>query len=630
MSELGDDYVRRIASMIRTNERSLAEGGLRRRKEQVSTFNPLGWFGPGHLVPLVLAIDTHHLFYLLMRFEAIGIEVGSLEVKVDSPSRPMSYINLFPGKDKSETLSLASFRSSFSAVSNLSLGVGWWGRQDPLSLDSELKYIFGSFTKLPALQITPPGPKVVAELAEEPPNENAIPLDSFKNLQSLECVDIDPRTLLGWDRLAESLRSLKITKSGIEDVSDVFIAAVIDDQARREGTVSPKRRRRLGRPPDSIPEEDNQSKTLPQLSSLKWAFLKHLSLSDNSLTFFPANILSYLTPLTHLDLSSNLFVSVPAGLGTLYNLISLNISDNMIDSVLGIYQNLGQVLTLNLSKNRLDSICGLERLHALERVDLRNNLIEESAEVGRLATLPNIAQIWVEGNPFVEYEEAYRVTCFNYFGKEGKLILLDGTPPSFYEKRYLTAPLQQTTSSRPVSAVHSPPTVAVGHPVSPSPDLKPAISSDASPTLNPTSSKPRKKKAKRIVDLDGDLSDGSSRSTRHRHTRSDDKKPTPSDTMEEVAFAPRPARHSRYQTEHDTADLPSLPNFRRGSQTFSSKSAARRARVTASVFEPSPSEGSPEGQNDADAFRRKIEALKKDMGDGWLKVFNQSQLMTPT
>jgi hypothetical protein len=29
---------------------------------------------------------------------------------------------------------------------------------------------------------------------------------------------------------------------------------------------------------------------------------------------------------------------------------------------------------------------------------------------------------------------------------------------------------------------------------------------------------------------------------------------------------------------------------------------------------------------DADAFRRRIEALRKDMGDGWLKVYSQTQM----
>lgn len=317
--EPGDDYLRRIATFIRTNEKSLAEGGLPRRRakptvETASYLNPLGWFGPPATAatlpavkPIILSIDTHHLFYILMRMEELALPVGTLDVRVDAPSRPMSYINLFPDADKAETLSLASFRSSLSAVSTFSLGGGWWGKSQLPPLDMELKYLYSSFTKLPALSITAPGRHMVAELSNQPPNENALPLDAFKNIQSLECIDIDPRTLLGWDRLAESLRSLKIRKSGLEDISDIFIGAVIDDQARREGSTSRKRHRRIPRGPErqisfyatQLPEsvtEDADGEASSQespieggsgsppppntLSSLKWAFLKHLSLAD--------------------------------------------------------------------------------------------------------------------------------------------------------------------------------------------------------------------------------------------------------------------------------------------------------------------------------------------------------------
>ncbi|ESK88459.1 leucine rich repeat domain protein [Moniliophthora roreri MCA 2997] len=769
-NESGDDYIRRITTFIRTNERGLAEAAVarprrgQRRPTTSSAFNPLGWFGASDPAPsapkaIVLSIDTHHLFYLLMRLEAIGIDVGTLDVRVDNPSRPMSYINIFPDPDKSETLSLASFRSSFSAVSNLSLGAGWWGRPGPPTIDTELKFIYSSFTKLPALSIVAPGRKMIAELANEPPNENAIPMDAFKNLQALECIDIDPRTLLGWDILAESLRSLKIKKSGLVDVSDIFIGAVLDDEARRQGSTSQKRNRPIPqRPsrqtsfhatqlPESVPEDtlgesdpsDPQTVDAkvpntpnpslspappPELSSRKWEWLKHLSLPDNALTFFPSDMIPYLISITHLDLSSNLLVSVPQGLGSLYNLVSLNISDNMIDSVLGIYLNLGQVLYLNISQNRLESICGLERLHALEKVDLRGNLIEESAEIGRLATLPNITDVWVDGNPFVEIEEGYRVACFDYFWKEGKTVNLDGTPPSFYERRNLTVPPpQQMTSSRPVSAAYSPPTIAVGHqhlhPSSPSadaPDKKPspASPSSTSPRILPVGAvgvtgKARRKKAKRIVDLDGDQSDGSAKAKGHRRDTSDDpgkakqkskprvramdtsplrgekewgqfsavhdarekaqedfrkagessaaakSGPIPelpqAERAREPQDSPRRSHHSRYMTEFppptsvdNSAETLStsiqqsdsaMGAFRRArnSRTISSKSAARRARVTASVYEPSTprdDEGMTSEIDEAEAFRMRIEALKQDMGDAWLKVFSQTQMKTPS
>ena len=785
--EPADEYIRRLSSFIRANEKNLAEAGLRPRRlsqrrppsDSVSVFNPLGWFGYDAASqasstppkPVVLSIDSHRLFYVLMRLEALGIDIGTLDVQINSPSRPMSYINLFPDPDKSDTLSLASLRSSLSAVSGLSLGGGWWGRPEPPTVDAELKYIYSSFTKLPALLVKAPGNKVIAELANEPPNQNALPLDAFKNVQSLECVDIDPRILLGWDRLAESLRSLKIRKSGLEDVSDIFIGAVIDDQARREGSRSRKRRRRIPRGarqetsyvsirlPGTVEEEveeegaaadedapdphagDGSSSPPPpvDLSSLKWAFLRHLSLSDNALTFFPADVLPYLTSLTHLDLSSNLLVSVPSGLGGLYNLVSLNLSDNMIDSVLGIYTNLGQVLYLNLAHNRLESLCGLERLAALERVDLRNNFVEETAEVGRLSILPNISAVWVEGNPLVELEEGYRVTCFDYFWKERKNILLDGSPPGFYEKRNLTvAPPEQMSSARQPSATYSTPVVAVGQSASPS--LPPVDryptppSSNASPHMGPVGAssatavkgKPRRKHIKRIVEFDEEhsdsnnsrrsvshqkeLSEGSLKVPLHRprpktKIKKDDERRDPSPEAPPVTrkwgqmgtlasdelmdssrvdlqvpavlplerasssstVVPLPkvnlpkssvrARHGRYQTEYTTSTsnlgdnllstspedvvdgskLPGPSSFMSTSlsqrpATLSSKAAKRRTRVSASVYEP-PSAGEVEdsGKRDeirdsAEAYRRKLEALKKDMGDGWLKVLSQSQV----
>ncbi|KAI0045903.1 hypothetical protein FA95DRAFT_1560682 [Auriscalpium vulgare] len=713
--ESGDAYLRRIAAFIRTNEPRLAEAGFQRRRRPrkptpeastASAFNPLTWFGgepttvsapASRPKPLVFTTDTHRLFYILMRLEALGCDVGSLDVKVDRPSRPMNYVELFPASDTSETLSLTSIRTSFSAVSRLSLGVGLWGRPEPLSVDQELKYIFSSFTKIPALALHSPGPKKIAELANEPPNENALPLDAFRNLQSLECVDIDPRTLLGWDRLAEVLWSLTIRRSGLDDVTDVFVDAVLEDQKRREGGIAASRRRSIhgmsrqssfygSRLPESISEDSEESTpisedaprsalpetTPPLLPSSKWAFLRHLSLADNALTFLPSTPLPYLTSITHLDLSSNLLVSVPPGLSSLYNLVSLNLSDNMIDSVLGIYKHMGSVLTLNLARNRLDSLCGLERLMALERVDVRHNLLEESGEVGRLAPLPNVTEVWVDGNPFTELEDGFRVKCFDHFWREGKAILLDGTPAGYYEKMNLTtAPPEQMSSSRPLSSASSPPIVPVGlaavsspsaGSASSSPAFAPSSSShNASPYLAPAANagRQRKRKPKRIVDLDGGSHSPSfsppppappTRSPVAVHPAL----PAPAPEDEDADMTPRPSalrppapappkarphtKHRRSQTEAVFSSSPEpepepallpLPlrpaQDRQRSASLKWKSAARRARASASVFEAGAGSGADD-LKEADAFRARIEALRSDMGEGWLKVLSQSQL----
>lgn len=706
--ESGDDYIRRTASFIRENEPKLAESGLGRRRKAVSTpnvsvFNPLGWVGLADgrapITPVIFSLDTHHLFYLLMRLEALGIDVGSLDVEIESPSRPLSYIHV-RANDKSDTISIAeSFVSSLSAISKLSLGSSWWGNAEPRSVEAELKYVYSAFTKLPALSLRAPGPKVVAELAQDPPANSVIPLDAFKNLQSLECLDIDPRALMGWDKLAESLRSLTIKRSGMDDLTCVFLDAVVDDQLRREGDVTRSRIRKLNHResrgfhssllPETVREDDaeeheaNEDHASPpsvlasKLSPLKWAFLKHLSLADNALTGISSSLLTPLTSLTHLDLSSNLLVSIPS-FSTLYNLVSLNLSDNMIDSVLGIYAKLGQVLTLNLAHNRLDSLCGLERLMALERVDIRNNILEESAEVGRLSVLPNIAEVWIDGNPFVQLEENYRVRCFDHFWKEGKTILLDGSLPSFYERRSLTTlPPEQMYSTRtpaPFAPSEStrgvPSAAAIVGTQSPvvSPELSGSSSAGPSPSLAAVIGKPKKRRNKRIVALDGGESDNRSSEdggrsilqsrivpdVRQARSKSPPEKPAsretnsqqPDKASEAVLKIPdepiRRSRHSRYHTEYAPPSpsaefLPSgldPTNLTSKSGTYSA-SAKRRNRISASLYEPSRSNidgddingnSSTKQIKEAGAFRAKIEALRAEMGDNWLQVLSQSQL----
>jgi Leucine-rich repeat (LRR) protein len=724
-NERGDDYLRRIAAFIRTNESRLAEAAFQRprRLRQPAqaaptglTLNPLQWFStdntqqPTRPKPLTFIIDTHHLFYILIRLEASGYNVGSLDVKVVKPSRPINYIDVFHGEDTSDNISLSSIRTSLSSVSRLSLGLGLWSRPEPPSMDQELKYIFSCLTKIPALSLCSPGPKMIVEIANDPPNENALPLDSFRNLQSLECIDIDPRTLLGWDRLSESLCSLTVKRSGLDDISDLFMNAVTDDASRRQatsslGTIGLSRRspHHSTRLPEFIsenveetaptgddppqPPSPTESSASPQLPSSKWAFLRHLSLADNALTFIPTESLIHLTSLTHLDLSSNLLVSIPPGLSCLYNLVSLNLSDNMIDSVLGIYKKLGQVLALNLSRNRLDSLCGLERLTALERVDVRHNQLEESGEVGRLSSLPNISEVWVEGNPFTEIESDYRVKCFDFFWKEGRAILLDGTQAGFYEKRNLTLPPpDQMSSTRIVSKASSPPVVPVGVvPIavpgppaasggassSSSPTFSPASSLHPSPLLAAATAKPRKKRVKRIVDLDAESGGNTANAslTGSKETSWSSGAPAhPSQSLREEstlplsAPAPLPSegsatprdsanrsiplsKHRRSQTEYtptpviaESDDVPPSPVLSRLShegtlsvRVSARRSAARRARVAASEFE-APSlkgeEGIEKEIKEADAFRARVEALRSEMGDGWLKVFSQSHATT--
>jgi hypothetical protein len=351
---------------------------------------------------------------------------------------------------------------------------------------------------------------------------------------------------------------------------------------------------------------------------------------------------------------------------------------------------LGQILALNLSHNRLESICGLERLMALERVDLRHNILDESGEVGRLATLPHISEVWVEGNPFVEYEDGYRITCFNFFWKEGKFVTLDGSPPGFYEKRNLASPPpRQTSSLRPISIPQSPPVVPVMSPVRQSPVLEGQSAGSGpedgtkGPALVGAVPPGKGKKKKRIVDLDGGVDgEGGTQKSRLGHVKAHSeslnketigamRRQATLGVTDPITAPSRPEptkmgltpnltriKHSRYQSElipassgaltstsppirtlspsppippavHDSAEESPVPcspprgrHTIRPPQSVSSRSAAKHVRGITSVFER-PDAGA--GNGEVEEYRKRIEALRSDMGDAWLKVFSQSQ-----
>lgn len=188
--------------------------------------------------------------------------------------------------------------------------------------------------------------------------------------------------------------------------------------------------------------------TVGVLPATKWRFLKHLSLTDNSLTSIPAFSLSPLSNTLHsLDLSSNLFTQIPDSLATLTALRALNLSHCMIDSLHSLaHFPLPAITALNLRANRLQSIAGIEKLFPLERLDLRDNGLTDPTELARLTGIPDIREVWVGGNPFTRTHKDYRITIFNLFRKTPGFtedIIIDATGPTYSERKYLVerAPL---------------------------------------------------------------------------------------------------------------------------------------------------------------------------------------------
>ncbi|MBW0481250.1 hypothetical protein O181_020965 [Austropuccinia psidii MF-1] len=522
-THLPDDYIHQLSNQIRKHQSSLdaitnSNKKLNRHLPSPSyisnwssfinlsnAFNPIYHLNSNH--EIIFEIDPHHLYYLLLKFDQIGLQSVSLDIQLkDIDHCKIGLKNYDPTNwmigfnpayhslklDKSDTSSLLSNLSS-----SLSLNSNWLNSFNQnliklpfkansfeLSLEDQVKYLYSIFTKLPSLRLKPSSNPIITPYSTsnsnhqttiEPmqllegftdlPNQNALPLTCFKNLWCLYIQDLDPRLFIGWYNLSITLRRLEIRRSGLEDFQTLLIDAILGDinrdtkkhsnqnqnllEPHQSSTNHPSNQSQFNLPFQNSSHQISSNHPFNNLPTLAWSFLQHLCLADNSLTFFPSTPLIALTSLTSLDLSSNLLIAVPSGLDVLTRLKFLNLADNMIDSVLGIYQTLKNISTINLSRNRLSSLCGLERLNSLQRLDIHLNQIHDISELSRLATLPSLTALWVSQNPFCLTHTDWRIQTFNYFAAENREIdrqsdmielELENSKPTYSERKFIRKP----------------------------------------------------------------------------------------------------------------------------------------------------------------------------------------------
>lgn len=207
--------------------------------------------------PAKLSLTPNHLYYLLSRFEELGVNVGLMNIRLENihadtaPGNYVSFLGHAPrsrGKssDADSLRSVSSVRSVMSSVSSVwsaltfSNSTARAEKRDAQHRD-DVRYLYSCFTKIPALKLSPaPGTRLIAGF-EEFPFDSAVPLWVFKNLSSLEISDLDFRQFYGWDTLAKQLRSLTLRRAHVDDPLDILLSVVLDDMD--------KRRRRSSRAP---------------------------------------------------------------------------------------------------------------------------------------------------------------------------------------------------------------------------------------------------------------------------------------------------------------------------------------------------------------------------------------------
>lgn len=260
-------FEQNLAYFVHTHEKALANAQLLQRRNSAqgngatstspvsppptpnrqSSFSFLP-FTSRPIQPAKLTLTPHHLFYLLSRFQELGITVGPMDVRLENihaeaPTNYVSFLNQAQRRkqhgDSGSIHSVSSIRSAMSTMTSLwsSLGLSSksaskiekYKAQEKL----DLKYLYSAFTMIPCLKISPDHKAPLIAGYEEFPFETAVPLFVFKNVTTLEICDVDFRQLYGWDRVAETVRSLTLKRASIDDLTDLLVNVVLDDLDKR-------------------------------------------------------------------------------------------------------------------------------------------------------------------------------------------------------------------------------------------------------------------------------------------------------------------------------------------------------------------------------------------------------------
>jgi len=314
----------------------------------------------------------------------------------------------------------------------------------------------------------------------------------------------------------------------------------------------------------------------------------------------------------------------------------------MIDSLHSLLRNpLPAITALNLRANRLQSIAGVEKLYPLERLDLRDNRITDPTELARLTGIPDLREIWVEGNPFTRTHRDYRITIFNLFRETPGFtqdIIIDSTGPSYSERKYL-----KERVAVPVAVPVMKPVV----PEIPAVDVsKPAIIQEtialdqatlrkerlARPSpraveseINTSSTRRRRTPKRRIVDLATNeraptiamVSDQMDHSDYNKDNLGSPAVTSPNYRVSQSP--PTPVSSIEPRTESCAKTAPKLPDVPRLEPSVLPDRPAQLVKP-----QPAPSWSDQEQWDmSGEVYRRKIEALRGSVGSGYLTVLNE-------
>jgi hypothetical protein len=342
--------------------------------------------------------------------------------------------------NQSVTSAAMSFFANLSRWSGAGSGMS---ESYTTTVDEDVQFIYQCLRKLVSVRIGPFGKRRILDADDclDKPEGIRVSLGAFTSIRRIEIIKLSPLAFTGWMRLQAQLEYVGC-RGKLERVEDLLLETLRLEMHRRE-TMLLEAKANNGSCPQcarmsTITEVDEDFQTVYKCETCinatstaasssydpkntqtskslsagekglqssftlspteVWPKLAVLDLASNSFTDIPGRPFVYAWRCTELNLSHNLLNTWPEALADLTQLRILDLSYNMIESLSGATGTLATLTTLSLRANRLRNLAGLEHLSMLEQLDVRDNRIEDPAEIGRLVGLPLLRSIRVEGN----------------------------------------------------------------------------------------------------------------------------------------------------------------------------------------------------------------------------------------
>jgi hypothetical protein len=255
-------------------------------------------------------------------------------------------------------------------------------------------------------------------------------LSPFRNLIELYLDLCPPSVIEDLFDLRKQIEILEITNSGIPELLKTFAPHLDDvnkDNNEMIQTLTPM-----------ILTLQNSDFAIRD--KFNWKKLKRLTLCncgiarlDKSIHFFPE--------LEFFDLSYNDITHI-IHLQDCFRLFELNLSFNRIQILSNISLVLGNIVRLSLSNNRIQSLDGLDKLYALETLDLSNNFIDDFNEINYINKLPCLEHVFLYSNPIQKNNNHYRYLIYHQFlhgnsysSSTRAIPILDNIPMTTDEKK---------------------------------------------------------------------------------------------------------------------------------------------------------------------------------------------------